>query len=116
MQMKIYHNPRCRKSRESLNLLNEREIKPEIVEYLKDNPSFDELRSIVAKLGIKSFELIRKGEQVFKENYKGKDLTDDEWIQAMVDNPILIERPIVVKGDRAVIGRPPEKVLTLINS
>ncbi len=115
MSIEIYHNPRCRKSREALTLLNEQGAKIEIKEYLKEPPTFDELKSVIKKLNITPLELIRKGESIFKENYKGKDLGDDEWIQVMVENPILIERPIAISGNNAVIGRPPENVLGLLN-
>lgn len=94
--------------------LKEQGIEPEIVEYLKTPPDFDTLKSVIQKLGIAPLELIRKNEKIFKENYKGKDLSDDEWIRAMVDNPKLIERPIIIKGDKAVIGRPKENILELI--
>ena len=114
MSFKIYHNPRCGKSRNTLAILNEKGVDVEIVEYLKDTPSKSELESVIAKLGIKPFDLIRKGETVFRDEYKGKELSDSEWIDAMVSNPILIERPIVVKNDKAVIGRPPENVLNLL--
>lgn len=110
----IYHNPRCGKSRNTLAIINDKNIDVDVIEYLKTPPTTDELKAVVKKLGIKPEELIRKGEAVFKENYKGKQLSDDEWIDVMVANPILIERPIVIKGDKAVIGRPPENVLSLI--
>ncbi|NLR92634.1 arsenate reductase (glutaredoxin) [Flammeovirga agarivorans] len=111
--IKIWHNPRCSKSRESLNLLKEGSNDIEIREYLKDTPSKEEVTEIINLLGIKPLELIRKGEAIFKENFKGKDLSDDEYIQAMVDFPKLIERPIVIKDNKAVIGRPPSLVLDL---
>ena len=110
----IYHNPACTKSRETLALIRERGHEPQIVEYLKTPPSEAELTAIVRKLGIKPLELVRTGEQVFKDNYKGKTLSDKEWIKAMVANPILIQRPIVVRGDEAAIGRPPEDVERLL--
>jgi arsenate reductase len=106
----IYHNPRCAKSRETLALLNERGIEPKVVEYLKTPPTAKELKAIVAKLGIKPEALVRKGEDVYKEKFAGKTLPDAQWIEALAANPILIERPIVVRGDKAVIGRPPENV------
>ena len=112
--LKILHNTRCRKSRETLNIIQESGVEVEIIEYLKDVPSADELKSILDKLQIEPVQLLRKGESVFKENFKGKDLTNDQWIEAMVANPVLIERPIVIKGDRAVIGRPPENVNELL--
>ncbi len=112
--LKILHNTRCRKSRETLAIIQESGSEVEIVEYLKDVPSADELRSILDMLALAPDQLLRKGESVFKENYKGKDLTDEEWIEAMVSNPVLIERPIVIKGDQAIIGRPPENVNELL--
>lgn len=108
--IKIYHNSRCRKSREGLAFLESKTTDFEIIEYLKTPLTFDELKEIISKLGIKPLELIRKQEADFKENFKGKDLTDDEYIQAMVDYPKLIERPIVVKDEKAVLGRPAEKI------
>ena len=112
--MKIYHNPRCSKSRETLSILEENGIKPDIILYLNDTPTKEELTDVLAKLGMNAVEIIRKGEQVYKDNYKGKDLTEAEWIEAMVANPKLIERPIVVKDDKAVLGRPPGNVLDLL--
>lgn len=106
----IYHNPRCGKSRNTLKILHERGENVTIVEYLKDCPDYNKVKEIVDLLGIPAEELIRKGEKVFKEQYKGKKLTEQEWIQAMVDHPILIERPIVIKLKKAAIGRPPEAV------
>lgn len=110
----IYHNPKCTKSRGTLGLLQARGIEPRIVEYLKSPPTAGELRAIVDKLGIRPEELVRKGEDVYKAKYAGKTLTDTQWIDAMVRDPILIERPIVVRGNRAVIGRPPENVQQLL--
>ncbi|MCB0598484.1 MAG: arsenate reductase (glutaredoxin) [Lewinellaceae bacterium] len=112
--MKIYHNPRCRKSREALAILEDKGLNPEIVLYLQTPPSREELKNILQMLGIEASELVRKGEGVYKENYKGKALTDEEWLDAMVQYPKLIERPIVVQGRKAVIGRPPEKVEELL--
>ncbi|HNP20074.1 MAG TPA: arsenate reductase (glutaredoxin) [Fulvivirga sp.] len=113
-ELTIYHNARCSKSRCTLDILNDKDVDVKVVNYLMDTPKKEELKAIVKKLGIKPLELIRKGESIFKDSYKGKDLTDDQWIEAMVKNPILIERPIVVKGDQAIIGRPPERVLVLL--
>jgi len=110
----IYHNPRCRKSREALELLQHQCKEVKIIDYLKNPPSVEELNSIIKLLGIKPEELIRKGESIYKESYKDKQLSDEEWIKVMVANPILIERPIIVDGKRAVIGRPPEKVRELL--
>jgi arsenate reductase len=110
----IYHNPACTKSRETLALIRSRGHEPRVVEYLKTPPSEAELSAIVRKLGIKPLELVRRNEQVFKDKYAGKPLADKEWIKAMVANPILIQRPIVVRGDAAAIGRPPEDVERLL--
>jgi arsenate reductase len=111
----IYHNPKCSKSRETLALLRAHRVEPRIIEYLKTPPTAAELKSIVAKLGIRPEQLVRKGEPVYKSKYAGRSLSDAEWIEAMVKNPILIERPIVVAGRKAAIGRPPDSVLALID-
>ena len=111
--MRIYHNPRCSKSRETLKLIQDAGINPEIVDYLNDVPSAKELTRLVKLLGIAPEELVRKGEEEFKSLFKGKDMTDEQWIEAMVNHPKLIERPIVVSNKKAVIGRPPEKVREL---
>ena len=111
---KIYHNPRCTKSRQALALLEEKNEQIEVVEYLKTNPTKKELTELVDMLGIKPLELIRKGEKIFKEVFKGKDLSDSQWIDAMVANPILIERPIVIKDGKAAIGRPIENVIEIL--
>jgi arsenate reductase (glutaredoxin) len=115
MSLKIYHNPRCSKSRETLQLIEESGAQVEVVEYLNTIPSKEELTQLVAQLGIRPEQLIRKGEDVYKEHFKGKDLSDAEWIDAMVRYPKLIERPIVVKGNKAVLGRPPQNVLELLS-
>lgn len=112
--MKIYHNSRCSKSRSALSILQEKQLDVTIVNYLETPPSVEEIKEILQKLGMKAEDLIRKGEKEFKENYKGKELTEDEWINAMAKYPKLIERPIFVNGDKAVVGRPPEKVLEII--
>jgi arsenate reductase (glutaredoxin) len=110
----IYHNPRCSKSRAALALLEENGLKPRIIEYLKAAPSAAELKEVVRRLGIKAEELVRQGEEVYKTKYAGKTLTEAQWIDAMAKDPILIERPIVIKGERAVIGRPTENVEQLL--
>jgi len=94
--------------------LEEKGAEVEIVEYLKDPPSEDELKVILKKIGKKPLEIIRKGEVIFKEHYKGKEFSDNEWIRILAQNPILIERPIVIGDSRGVIGRPPENVLDLL--
>jgi arsenate reductase len=110
----IFHNPKCSKSRETLALLRRRGVEPRIVEYLKTPPTAAELTAIVARLGIRPEALVRKGEDVYKAKYAGRTLTDAQWIEAMVANPVLIERPIVIAGQKAAIGRPPERVLSLL--
>lgn len=112
--LQIYHNPRCSKSRAALTLLEERQLQPAIIEYLKEPPTESDLQALVKKLGIKPEELVRKTEPIYREMYAGKAMTDAQWIAALAKHPILIERPIVVMGKRAVIGRPPERVLDLI--
>jgi arsenate reductase (glutaredoxin) len=111
----IFHNPKCTKSRQTLALLQEHGVEPQIIEYLKTPPTAAELKSILVKLGMKPEQLVRKGEDVYKANYAGKTLTDAQWIDAMVKHPILIERPVVVSGNRAVLGRPPENVKPLLS-
>ncbi len=113
--MKIYHNPRCRKSRETLSLLVENGVNPEIILYLDHSPSKKDLKKILLMLDIKAEELIRKGEAIYKEHYKGQELSETKWIEAMIKYPKLIERPIVIHGNKAVIGRPPENVLSLLD-
>ena len=112
--IQIYHNSRCGKSRECLVFLENSGQKYEIVKYLEDVPSFGELKEIIQKLGIKPIELVRRKEKIWIENFKDKPLTDDEIVQAMVANPILIERPIVINGDKAVIARPLEKAAAIL--
>jgi arsenate reductase len=112
--MKIYHNPRCSKSRQTLQLIKDAGVEPEIIDYLKDVPSESEMKELIVMLGIKPYDLLRRGEADFKENFKRKVLSDDEWIAAMVKFPKLIERPIVVKQKKAILGRPPENVKTFL--
>ena len=115
MRTTIYHNPRCSKSRQTLALLEERGIGPRVVDYLKTPPSAAELKTILKKLGLRPRDLIRKGEPLYAElGLKDRDLDDDALIALMVANPILIERPIVVSGGKAAIGRPPESVLEIL--
>lgn len=108
--IKIYHNPRCRKSREGVQFLEDKNLPFEKVEYLKTPFTHNELASVIDRLNIKPIDLIRKGEKDWKENFKGKDLNDTQVIDAMIQYPKLIERPIVVKNSKAIIARPAEKI------
>ncbi|MEX1032375.1 MAG: arsenate reductase (glutaredoxin) [Cellvibrionaceae bacterium] len=111
----IYHNPRCSKSRQTLAILQDKGIEPEVVEYLETPPDAATLKQLLKKLGMGPRDLMRKGEDAFKDNKLHRpELSDDQLIDYMVRYPKLIERPIVVKGNRAVLGRPPENVLDLI--
>ncbi len=114
--MKIYHNPRCSKSRQGLEILKNANVDFEIIEYLKHPISTAEISTILTKLHLKPIDLVRTNESIWKENFKGKDLSDADIIKAMVENPKLIERPIVINGDKAVIGRPPEKISSILKS
>ncbi len=114
MNVVIYHNPRCSKSRQTLQLLRDRGIEPEIVEYLKTPPDADTLRRILAMLGIGPRDLMRRKEAIYKELGLADEHDDERLIAAMVEHPKLIERPIVVAGERAAIGRPPENVLEIL--
>ncbi|MBU2930233.1 arsenate reductase (glutaredoxin) [Winogradskyella psychrotolerans] len=112
--IKIYHNPRCSKSRQGLSILEESGQPFETIKYLENDLTSVELQDIIIKLGIKPIDLIRKNEAIWKSEFKGKTLTDNEIIAAMVNHPKLIERPIVINGDKAVIGRPPEAIKDII--
>jgi len=112
--IKIYHNPRCRKSREGLEILQSSGQAFEIREYLKEIPSTDELASLIKLLGISPIDLVRKNEAIWKENYKGKTLSDSEIITTMINNPKLIERPIVVNNNKAILGRPTENIKRIL--
>lgn len=114
MNVTIYHNPRCSKSRQALELIREEDQEPEIIEYLKTPPDAATLKALLAKLGLTAREVLRKGEAVYKDLGLGGDKSEDELIAAIVANPILLERPIVVVGNKAIIGRPPEKVLEIL--
>lgn len=115
MSIKVYHNPRCSKSRQTLALLQEHGGELEVVEYLKTPPSKDELKAILALLGLGPRELMRKGEEEYQQlSLDDPALSDEQLVDAMVAHPKLIERPIVVSGRRAAIGRPPERVLDIL--
>lgn len=113
-QVTIYHNPRCSKSRQTLELLQQNQIEPEVVEYLKTPPNAAELKDILDKLNLSAGELIRKKESLYKELGLSGVNDEDELITAMINNPKLIERPIVIRGNKAAIGRPPEAVLDIL--
>lgn len=111
----LYHNPRCSKSRSTLQLLEERGVQPTLVRYLETPPNAEQLRDLLSKLGISARQLLRTGEDEYRElNLANTALSDADLIDAMAAHPRLIERPILVAGDRAVIGRPPENVLELL--
>jgi arsenate reductase len=112
--IKILHNSRCSKSRCGLELLEQSGKPFEIVKYLEDTLSAKELKDLIKLLGIKPIDLVRKNEAIWKTEFKDKALTDDQIIEAMVKNPKLIERPIVINGNKAVIGRPTEKISEII--
>lgn len=113
-EIKVYHNTRCSKSRSVCSILEEKNITAEVVEYLKTPPDQKEIKELLKMLGMKAQEIIRKGEPIYKENFADKKLTEAQWIKVLSENPILIERPIIVKGGKAIIGRPPEKVIDFL--
>ncbi len=114
LSIQIYHNPRCSKSRATLALLEANGHDPEVIEYLKTPPDTRTIRELVEKLGMKSHELLRKGESEY-QSLRLQDSTDEQVVDAIVKHPILLQRPIVVAGDRAAIGRPPEAVLDILS-
>ncbi len=111
----IYHNPRCSKSRNTLALLQDRGIEPEVILYLDHPPDKAQLKALLDKLGMRAAELVRRGEEEYRSCGLSRDSSDEEVLEAMAAHPRLIERPIVVRGRRAVLGRPPENVLQLID-
>jgi arsenate reductase len=115
MKWTIYHNPKCRKSREALELLRMNNIDPEVVRYLDLPPDAATLKKLLAYLGINAIDLVRKEEALYKEEFKGKVLSELEWVAVLDRFPLLIQRPIIVHGTRAIIGRPPELVLSLMD-
>lgn len=114
MQIIIYHNPRCAKSREALQLIRKKNLEPQVIEYLKEKITKEELKKLLMKLHLKPHDIIRVKEEYYKKKLKGLKLNDDEWIREIVENPFLMERPIVVNGSKAIIARPPERVYELI--
>lgn len=114
MKLTIWHNPKCSKSRQALDILNEKGVDADVVKYLESTPTKDEIKEVLAKLNISARELMRTKEDIYKE-LNLKDVTDEEkLIDAMVENPKLIERPVVITDKTAVIGRPPEKILEIL--
>lgn len=114
VSLRIFHNARCSKSRAACTLLAERGLQVEIVNYLENPPTKMELQDLAAKLGMAPSELVRRGESIYKERYADLDLSEEAWVEALVTHPVLLERPIFVHGEKAVIGRPPERVLELL--
>lgn len=110
----IYHNPQCTKSRNALKQIEAKGIPFQVIEYLKEIPSKNELKEVLSKLNLKPLDIVRTGEQIFKDNFKGKTFTDAEWIDVLVENPKLIQRPIVFDDKKAVIGREPGSVEKLL--
>ena len=114
-EFRIFHNPRCSKSRQTLALLEQHGVAPEVVLYLDTPPNRDELEALLRKLGKSPQEVVRRGEDEYKAAGLDRSSSDEAVVSAMVKHPRLIERPIVVRGDRAVLGRPPENVLELLD-
>ena len=114
-ELKIYHNTRCRKSREALQIIQQRGLNPDIIQYLNDPPNKEELKNILRILNYNPIELIRTNEQIWKTHFKNKILSDNDIINAMIDYPKLIERPIIINKNKAVVGRPPENVLKILS-
>lgn len=112
--LQILHNPRCGKSRNCLAFATESEVEFEIINYIENPLSIDDLKILIKKLGIKPLELVRQKETIWVENYKGKSMTDSDIIKALAKHPILIERPIIIDGDKAIIGREIDKVASFL--
>jgi len=112
--LQIYHNPRCTISRKVLEEVRKSSNEVEVIEYLKKIPTVKELKLLLSKLNLKPLQIVRTSEKLFKEKFKGKNFTDEEWIQILHENPVLIERPIVVKNNKAILCRPPERVEEII--
>lgn len=114
-KVQILYNPRCSKCREALSLLKGENCEIEVKEYLKETLTKKELKTILAKLGLKAFDIVRQKEDLFLKKFKNKKFTNEEWIQLLLENPTLIERPIIIDGYKAIIGRPPELVIDLLH-
>ena len=113
--MKIYHNPRCSKSRNALKLIHEKGFDIEIVEYLKTPLNANELSSLIKLLGLTPEEIVRKNEEIFKKEFKGKDLTEEQWLEALISNPKLIQRPIITTQKKGIIGRDENELSKFLN-
>lgn len=112
--IKIYHNPRCKKSRAGLQYLREKGIEPEVIEYLKNPLSEADVKDLLVRLHKKPTEIIRTQEAIYKSDFKGKNFTDDEWVKILLEYPKLIQRPIVVKGPKAILGDPASEIDVLL--
>jgi arsenate reductase (glutaredoxin) len=112
--IKIYHNPDCSKCQTALQLLDAEGQAYEAINYIENPPSVGELQGLLSFLGLKAEELVRKKEPLYISEFEGKQFSEEEWLRILSENPILIERPIIVKDNKAIIGRPPEKILSLI--
>jgi arsenate reductase (glutaredoxin) len=112
--IQILHNPRCSKSREVFNYLKEKGIQVKEINYMSESLSAQELKEILSKLGVKPLDWVRKNEELYKKEFKGKEMTDSQWIDVLAENPRLIERPVVINGNKAVIGRPLEKIMEIL--
>ena len=112
--VKIYHNSRCSKSRGACEILSDKGIQVEVIEYLKIPPTEHQISELLRMLNMKPSELVRRSEDLFKSEYSARNYTEAQWLSILAANPILIERPIIVKGEKAIIGRPPEKILELL--
>ncbi|MGN6566302.1 MAG: arsenate reductase (glutaredoxin) [Flavipsychrobacter sp.] len=110
----IYHNGRCSKSRGALEILQEKGVPFQVRWYLTEPLNQKEIKALLKKLGMKASELVRTGEPLYKEQFKDQQLTEQQWVKVLAENPVLIERPIVEKGDKAIVARPPEKVLAFL--
>ena len=113
--MKIYHNPRCSKSRNALKLIHEKGFEIDVIEYLKTPLNANELSSLIKLLGLTPEEIVRKNEDVFKKEFKGKDLTEEQWLEALISNPKLIQRPIITTQKKGIIGRDENELSKFLN-
>ncbi|MBI3512246.1 MAG: arsenate reductase family protein [Bacteroidetes bacterium] len=114
VRVEVWHKKTCSKSCEVITVLKKKKIEPEVFLYSETPPTEKQLRDVLKKLGMKAEELIRKKEKIYHEKFEGKKMTEEKWIKAMLKYPILIERPIIIKGNKAIIGRPTELILELI--